>query len=64
MPETASRRNAGKDCVHKTQIGWTLHKQELRAPGWPFIIAPPPCEPGLFSEGVVGGSVRGVGIEE
>jgi pentatricopeptide repeat protein len=35
--ETASCRNVGKCCVHKTQIGWTLRKQELRALGYPFI---------------------------
>jgi hypothetical protein len=33
-------RNAGKDCVHKTQSGqtlpWTLCKQELFAPGCPL----------------------------
>jgi hypothetical protein len=39
----ASCRNAGKDCVHKTQSGRilprTLRKQELRAPGCPFNYA-------------------------
>jgi hypothetical protein len=38
--ETASCRNVGKGCVHKTQSGQTLsrtlRKQELRAPGCPF----------------------------
>jgi hypothetical protein len=41
--KTASCRNAGKDCVHKTQSGWTfprtLRKRELHAPGWPFFIS-------------------------
>jgi hypothetical protein len=35
--ETAYCRNAGKDCVHKTQLGRTLPrtlcKRELRTPG-------------------------------
>jgi hypothetical protein len=39
----ALSRNAGKDCVHKTQSGQTLprtlRKQELRPPGYPFFIA-------------------------
>jgi hypothetical protein len=39
--ETASRRNAGKDCVHKTKSGptlpQTLRKQEVRPPGCPFL---------------------------
>jgi hypothetical protein len=39
--ETASCRNAGKDCIHKTKSGQTLpqtlRKQELRAPGCPFL---------------------------
>jgi hypothetical protein len=41
--ETATCRNAGKDCVHKTQSGrtlpWTLRKLELHAPGCPFICS-------------------------
>jgi hypothetical protein len=40
---TASCRNVGKDCVHKTQSGRTLprtlRKQELRASGCPFNYA-------------------------
>jgi ABC-type dipeptide/oligopeptide/nickel transport system ATPase component len=39
--ETPSCRNAGKDCVYKTQSGRTLlrtlRKRELRAPGYPFL---------------------------
>jgi hypothetical protein len=35
---TASCRNTGKDCIHKTKRGRTLHKQELRAPGCPFFF--------------------------
>jgi hypothetical protein len=39
-PETTSCRNAGKDCIHKTQSGWTLprtrRKRELRAPCYPL----------------------------
>ena len=39
--ETASCRNAGKGCVHKTQSGRTLPrtlcKRELHAPGCPFL---------------------------
>jgi hypothetical protein len=42
--ETASCKNAGKDCVHKSKnqsgqtLLWTLCKRELRAPGCPFSI--------------------------
>jgi hypothetical protein len=35
--ETASCRNSGKGCVHKTQSGHTLRKWELRAPACPQI---------------------------
>jgi hypothetical protein len=42
MGITASCRNEEKDCVHKTQNGWTLlwtlYKRELHAPGYPFLI--------------------------
>jgi hypothetical protein len=45
--ETASCRNAGKGCVHKTQsvrtLPWTLHKCELCAPGCPFEWWHPYC---------------------
>jgi hypothetical protein len=34
--QTASCRNAGKDCAHKTQSGRTLCKWELHAPGCLF----------------------------
>jgi hypothetical protein len=33
--ETTSCRNAGKECIHKTQSGRTLRKRDLRAPGCP-----------------------------
>jgi hypothetical protein len=36
--ETTSCKNAGKCCVHTTQSGRTLRKQELRAPGFPLFI--------------------------
>jgi hypothetical protein len=39
--KTASCRNAGEDCVHKTQSGRTLprtlRKWELHVPGCPFL---------------------------
>jgi hypothetical protein len=38
--KTASCRNAGKGCGHKTQSGQTLRKRELRAPGCPMTGAP------------------------
>jgi hypothetical protein len=41
VPETASCRNAGKGCVHKTQSGqtlpWALCKRELCAPSCPLL---------------------------
>jgi hypothetical protein len=37
--ETASCRNAGKDCVHKTQSGCALPQApRKRAPGCPFTV--------------------------
>jgi hypothetical protein len=42
--ETASCRNSGKGCVHKTQSGWilpwTLRKQELHSSDCPLLCIP------------------------